>query len=232
MVPAEVNAREGLPPGPPVPSGREVRDLREIALRGVHACSKGRAFLRDVLGREFEKSGFPPRLRAAASDLASGVIRRRLTLDHLISPCSDLALRKVHPLLLDILRLAAYEILFVERIPAHASVSEAVNLAKRLVRPEFAGFANAVLRHLIRDIEATAGIDGPFRPSARELRIGPRRVVRFRRDVFPDPGTDAIGWLVSAGGQPGWLVERWMRTTEAARVVGTWRASANRWRQM
>jgi len=200
-------------------------DFREVVLRGIHGCASGGGYLRGVLRREFTGRDFPVRLRRAATQLASGIIRRRLTLDHLIAQFSDLPLAKIDPLLLDVLRLGAYEVLFVERVPAHAAVSEAVNLAKRLVRPAFSGFTNAVLRNLVRAIEkagcATAGLSSR-ELSPRVLPAAPGRAVRFNRDVFPDPSTDPVGWLAAAGGMPGWLVERWRRNftpDEVFRIV-------------
>jgi 16S rRNA (cytosine967-C5)-methyltransferase len=186
-------------------------EFRELVVSAVHRCVGARIFLQDVLAHEFERRDFPARLRGPASELASHVIRRLLTLDHLLGLCSKIPLRKLDPLLLDVLRMGACEILFVEEVPAHASVSEAVELAKRLVRPESASFANAVLRKLLRTIEKTFRIRGRFVPSARELLFDKDLVVRFNREVFPDPGTDLAGYLATAQGMPRWLVERWMR---------------------
>ncbi len=216
MVPEKVTspARRGAKA-----SGERIADLRVVALRAVNAAATDRVFLADALRREFDRADFPAPLRAAASDLASGVIRRRLTLDHLLAGCSDRPLGRINPLLLDVLRLAAYEILFVERVPVHASVSEAVNLTKRLLRPALAGFANAVLRKLTRQIASrgvadAAGLDavaGVPHETASTLITPDGRVVRFTKDVFPDPGSDPAGYLASAGGMPRWLVERWLR---------------------
>jgi 16S rRNA (cytosine967-C5)-methyltransferase len=142
--------QRGLTPFPP---------LREVALRAIHGAASQRVFLADALRREFDRADFPASLRSAAGDLASGVVRRRITLDHLLAGCSDRPLKRVNPLLLDLLRLAAYEIVFVEKIPPHASVSEAVNLTKRLIQPAFAGFTNAVLRKFTRRIASRGDAD-------------------------------------------------------------------------
>lgn len=192
-----------------VPKGQ--RDFRELVVRAVHRCADGRTFLSDALRVEFERRDFPAHLRGAATEAASGIVRRRITLDHLIARCSDRRLERIEALLLDILRLAVYEILFVEQIGVHASVSEAVELTKRVVRAEFAGFANGVLRALSRTIESVVPLEGAFVPSARELLAGCGRVVRFTEEVFPDPARDVAGYLAAAGGMPHWLIERWQR---------------------
>ncbi len=191
-------------------SERGLGELRDVALRAAHAAATGRVFLADALKRAFDRVDFPPTLRAAASELASGIVRRRITLDHLLAGCSDRPLGRVNPMLLDILRLATHEIVFVERIPPRASVSEAVNLTRRLAQPAFAAFANAVLRKLTREIESrSARAEGAAESSARTLATPDGRVVKFTRDVFPDPGTDPSGYLATAGGMPRWIVDRW-----------------------
>ncbi len=212
------------------PKSAGVSDLREVALKAVHAAGTSRVFLADALRAEFDRADFPANLRSAATDLASGIVRRRITLDHLLSFCADRALKKINPLMLDILRLGAYEILFVPRVPPHASVSETVNLTKKLVQPAFRGFTNAVLRGFTRLIEdrgvvadasyvahqqkqqqpqpGTAGLHK--QESARILITPDGRVVRFARDVFPDPEQDPAGYLATAGGMPRWMVDRWL----------------------
>jgi 16S rRNA (cytosine967-C5)-methyltransferase len=201
-----MNARER----PAGASGTGLENLREVALRAVNAATTRRVFLADALKREFDRAEFPPTLRSAASELASGIVRRRITLDHLLADCSDRTLRRVNPLLLDILRLAAYEILFVPRVPPRASVSEAVNLARKLVQPAVGGFANAVLRKLTGSIDSRDARPSSA-PTRRELTTPDGRAVKFNRHVFPDPEGDPAGYLSSAGGMPRWIVDRWLR---------------------
>jgi 16S rRNA (cytosine967-C5)-methyltransferase len=203
-------------------------ELRELVVTAVHRCLASRVFLRDSLAAEFERTGFPSRLRGPASDLASSVVRRLLTLDHLLALSSNTPLRKLEPMLLDVLRTGACEVLFVPSVPAHASVSECVNLAKRLVRPEAASFANAVLRRLLRTVEKTFRIRGRFQPSASDLLIDPDLVVRFRRPVFPDPASDLPGCLEAVFAVPRWLVERWLAHFGRARALRILEASNSR----
>ena len=205
--------------------GEDLRNFREVVLHALRRCSEGKQFLREALQGEFERAAFPRRLRGAASDLAAGVVRRRVTLDRLIGVFSDIALRKIDPPLLDVLRLAVYEVLFVERVPVHAGVSEAVELTKKLARREFAGFTNAVLRSLVRSVERTVRTPARRPPSSRELTVEPGCVVCFDRDVFCDPGTDLTGYLSTAHGMPRWLVDRWQRNFTADEVLQVLEAS-------
>jgi 16S rRNA (cytosine967-C5)-methyltransferase len=208
---------------------REARTgLRELVVAAVHRCLGSRVFLQDSLAAEFQRADFPSRLRGPATDLASSVVRRLLTLDHLLALFSKTPLRKLEPMLLDVLRTGACEVLFVESVPAHASVSESVNLAKRLVRPQSAPFANAVLRRLLRTVEKSFRIRGRFQPSATDLPVDHDLVVRFRREVFPRPDADLPGNLEAAFGVPRWLVERWLSHFGRVRALRILEASNSR----
>ncbi|MDI6844109.1 MAG: transcription antitermination factor NusB [Anaerosomatales bacterium] len=84
---------------------------------------------------------------ALAVLLAKGVVRTRGTLDEAIARFTRI--ERLEPQILDALRLAAFELLFL-KTPAHAAVHEAVSAAKR-TRPQAASLVNAVLRRLAAD---------------------------------------------------------------------------------
>lgn len=91
---------------------------------------------------------------ALATELAYGVVRRRGTLDWRLGAVLDKPLPRLPVLVQMLLRLGAYQILFLDRIPHSAAVNESVNLAKacgRLLGRDWSGFVNAVLRALIRE---------------------------------------------------------------------------------
>ncbi len=79
--------------------------------------------------------------RALLTTLVYGVARRRRTLDWLIDRCAE----RVHPEIRQHLRVALFQIRYLDRVPRHAAVNEAVELAKGVSRRS-AGFVNAVLR--------------------------------------------------------------------------------------
>ena len=95
------------------------------------------------------------------------------------SRLSSRPLDTLAPAVRDALRLGAYQLLFL-RTPAHAAVSESVDLARER-EPHAAGFVNAILRRLQRE--------GP--------------------PPEPDPASDPVGWMSTAGSLPRWLAERW-----------------------
>ena len=85
---------------------------------------------------------------ALCSRICYGTLQNLALLDHVIAQCCDRPLDKLQPQVLDILRISAYQILFLDRIPAHAAVSEAVELCKNSGVSRASGLVNAVLRRI------------------------------------------------------------------------------------
>ncbi len=158
---------------------------REVARRVLRRVRRDQAYANLTLSGELERAKLDQRERGLATELVYGVLRHRRRLDHCIARQSDIPLSKVEDDLLDAIRVAAYQILLLERIPAHAAVNDAVEAVKlgRGVRP--AGYANAVLRK----IAAT--------PGTSELD----------KDLPDDP----VLSLAVSGSLPTWLAKRWYR---------------------
>ncbi len=86
--------------------------------------------------------------RRLAHEIAAGVLRRSATLDAHLTPLLPRGLSSVHPTLLDILHIGAYQLLHLDRVPAHAAVATSVSLARETRGRSGAGFVNAVLRRV------------------------------------------------------------------------------------
>ena len=120
-------------------------------------------------------------------ELVQGVKRWELKLDYFLSQSSAIPLAKLHPLVLLILRLAAYQILMLDRVPARAAVHQAgLEARARRLPAAYGGFINAVLRRL-------AAGDLPPLP---ERQTGLAAALSV--DTPTPPGWCAAGW--SAGG--------------------------------
>lgn len=83
-----------------------------------------------------------------ATEIVYGVLRRRAQLDWLIGRASARRLEELDEAVLRVLRMGAYQLRFLTRVPAHAVVDESVELVKQAGRRQAAGFVNAVLRRL------------------------------------------------------------------------------------
>lgn len=86
--------------------------------------------------------------KALTTELVMGVLRWRTRLDHALASACDQPLAKLDLEVLTALRLGAYQLGFLERVPARAAVHESVELAKRARKRSAAPLVNAVLRHL------------------------------------------------------------------------------------
>ncbi len=123
-------------------------DSRSAALTVLEKCRRGGAWSDAVLGSVMDAEGLKGRDRALTAALCYGVMQKRMLLDEVIAQCATLPMQKIEPKVLDILRLAAYQIMEMDRVPAAAAVNSAVQQCKRLGYARAAGFVNAVLRRV------------------------------------------------------------------------------------
>ena len=86
--------------------------------------------------------------RGLTTEIVMGVLRWRSRLDSVIAANSSRPLNRLDTEVLLALRIAAYQILFLTRIPARAAINESVELVKRARKTSAAAFVNAVLRKL------------------------------------------------------------------------------------
>ena len=124
------------------------RDMARQVLRRVRRDDAfANLALSGILERERD---LPPADRGLVTELVYGVLRHRRLLDHVLARHSHRPLRQVDPDMLDALRMAAYQVLMLDRVPAHAAVNDAVEAVSLARGKSVAGFANAVLRKLDR----------------------------------------------------------------------------------
>jgi 16S rRNA (cytosine967-C5)-methyltransferase len=116
---------------------------RTAAWRILHDLHRGIPF---ELARERELGQLSDADRRLAHEVAAGVLRHRSTLDAALAPHLKQGTEGVRDDLLEILRLGAYQLLFLERVPRHAAVDTAVALGRRIGGAHVGGFINAVLR--------------------------------------------------------------------------------------
>ncbi len=136
-------------------------DPRELARRVLERVESQGAFASSVLDEELATTSLSDRDRALATELVYGVLRHRSRLDRALEPL--LGRGRTSRKVLTVLRVAAYQLLLLDRVPAHAAVDDAAAAARELGGEKLAGFVNGLLRRL-----ATTG--EPALPPISNLR--------------------------------------------------------------
>lgn len=119
---------------------------REVARRVLDRIERDRAWATPTLDGELARAGLDDRDRRLASELVYGVLRHRTRIDRAIRAHADL--KKTPPRVITALRVATYQLLFLDRVPGYAAVDDAVAAARAAGGPKLAGFCNAVLRKI------------------------------------------------------------------------------------
>ena len=133
------------------------RSARQVALDALTACERQGAWSDGYLKKALRSAGLDSRDAALATRLCFGVLQNRLLLDDYLGRLSTMKLEKMEPVVRNSLRLGAYQVLFLNRVPHHAAVSEAVELARcGSKNPRSAGLVNGVLRTLVRQRDTLA----------------------------------------------------------------------------
>ena len=123
---------------------------RDTALSALITCRRQSAWSDNVLRSQCVRDGLDKRDTALAFRLCYGVQQNKMLLDYDLQQCLNGPISKLQPIVADILRIAAYQILFLDKIPHSAAVNAAVEQGKRHANPRAAGLINAVLRKLSR----------------------------------------------------------------------------------
>lgn len=122
-----------------------VSPARKAAFRILLAVERGNAHS-DVLLRDKDVDALGPADRNLATALVMGVLRWQIWLDAQIRPLLKRPNAKLDPEVLITLRLGAFQLRFLDRVPAHAAIDESVELTKQAGHRFAAGMTNAVLR--------------------------------------------------------------------------------------
>ncbi|KAA3611573.1 MAG: hypothetical protein DWQ01_05650 [Planctomycetota bacterium] len=157
------------------------------------------------LAASLAKSEFSGRDRALATEVLSGVLRRRRTLDAVFRPYSKR--RTVEPAVLWTLRVALYQHLFLDQVPTYAAFHETLEAA----RPQLGKalpFVNAVLRAVERGGKWLPGEEASEEDQHRLPRGA--GVWEFDRPILPSRNQDLAAYLGTVFSYPDFLVARWL----------------------
>ena len=153
---------------------------RNTALRVLEACRASSAWADAALQAQLVRDRLSPADAALATRIVYGVLQNRMLLDFYLSAWCTQKVDHLQVPLADILRIGAYQILFLDKVPDSAAVNESVNLARLSGRGAASGLVNAVLR----------------------------KVSAHKNDLPPLPQEDPVRALALSTSHPVWLVER------------------------
>ncbi len=164
-----------------------VKDLyqgvRGLAVKVLNRVERSDSYLDKLLDYEMRNSELSGQDKALLFEIVHGVVRWMGRLDWILNGFYKGQFSKAIPNLKNGLRVALYQILFLDKVPDHAAVNEAVEFVKRLQGQKPADLTNAILRNIIR--------------TKNSIR-------------YPDPKEDLVGYLSAFYSHPSWMVKRWL----------------------
>lgn len=166
---------------------------REVALSVLLRMEKDASYSNLLLDAELGQAALSRRDSALATALVYGVIARRITLDYWLEAIAKRPVQKMQPALRNLLRLGAYQLCFMDKIPARAAVNETVQLTKKHHLGHASGFVNGVLRGLSRQAGHL-----PFPPESDALGVlevrysCPRPLIAFWQAAYGEARTREI----------------------------------------
>jgi len=157
--------------------------VRGTAVKILDRIERTDSYLDKLLDHEMKFSELTGQDKALLYELVHGVVRWMGRLDWILAGFYKGQFSKAIPVLKNALRVALYQIMFLDRIPDYAVVNEAVEFVKKLQGQKPADITNAVLRNIIR--------------SKNGLR-------------YPDPEENLVSYLAAYYSHPTWLTKRWV----------------------
>ncbi len=122
--------------------------------------------------------------RAFLTRLAEGTIEHMLEMDFIINSFSKVKVKKMKPLIRNLLRMSVYQIKYMDSIPDAAVCNEAVKLAKKRGFGQLRGFVNGVLRNIARELSHLQ---------------------------YPDEKLEPVRFLEVNYSVPAWMAEKWIK---------------------
>jgi len=182
-------ANEPKPPDPVLPERREpprslYYGVRGTAVKILNRVERTDSYLDKVLDAELRSQELNDLDKGLLTEIVHGVLRWQNKLDWVLNGFSHGNFAKSEINLKNTLRVALYQILFLNRVPHAAAVNEGVEFIKRIRGDKPAGLVNAVLRNVIRNIEGIR---------------------------YPDPKEDQVQYLSVVFSHPHWMVKRWVK---------------------
>lgn len=183
----------------------EAQSVRQLAAAILANVDRRQAYADVLLDQTLRTNDLNDRDRALLTELVYGALRWRGTIDARLGRQVRRSLADTDALIRNLLRVTAYQLFFLDRIPDYAAVNEAVEVAKRLRGAKSAGFVNGVLRNLLRQEDSVGQSTDPVAAHQEEEFSHPRWLIERWIDQF---GPDQASALMHANNQRAPLVLR------------------------
>ena len=183
----------------------QAKSPRQTALVVLNLFKAGGGNIGELLEGEIRNTSRP----GQATDISFGVIKNRFIIDKIISQVSAAPTERISRKLLNILRIAVYELVFTNIDAEYAIVNEAVELALSVSGEKSAGFVNAVLRKTCRNItnrDVALEHSDVKKTVPKTLQSG----CEFGFEILPTPNIEQADYLSDAFSLPRWLVQLWL----------------------
>lgn len=125
-------------------------NVREVATDLLVKIERSQAYSNLLLNTAIRKNGFTPKDSGLLTEIVYGTVQRKNTLDFYLKPFIKKPLSKLDDWVVVLLRLSVYQMLYLDRVPDHAILNEAVSIAKKKGHKGISGFVNGVLRNIQR----------------------------------------------------------------------------------
>ena len=183
---------------PPASAPTMSLGARRLALNILQDVHRDGAYASLALDKRLKESGLAAVDKRLAANIVYGTLENRIRIDYALD--SLLTQKDADPLIRDILRLSAYQILFLDKVPDSAAVNEGVKLCKEAGMEPLSGFVNGVLRNLTRQKDEIA---------------------------WPKREDGEARYISTLHSVPQWLTERLMKTygSEMAEAICSYRTS-------
>lgn len=186
-------------------TGHSPKTARQIATALLNRFDPKRGYAAAILSDLLPQTNETQR----ATDLVFGTIRNRAAIDKVIAEFSGRPVERIQPKLLNIVRVASFELIYCPQTPEYSIVNEAVNMAKALAGKKQTGFVNAVLRQITRHIknrQIPLSQAYPQKTLPQTLSTG----CQFDMEILADPQTSPAQYFSIVFSLPEWLVTEWL----------------------
>lgn len=200
-------------------------NTREIVLDILLELAKESEYSNILIAAVLKKHDYlDSRQKAFIKRVAEGTVERRIQIDYVLGQFSKVPVRKMKPLIRELLRMSVYQILFMEHIPDAAVCDEAVKLAKKRSFQSLQGYVNGVLRTVVR---GKGQISYPDRQAAYHDYLSvcysmPPWLVEHFCDAYGEGQCEAILEAFLQRGAVNVRLQETLGRNEQEKLIGEW----------